>query len=178
MTIIIRPKVSIYIAESIDGYIAKEDGSLDWLDIVNIKGEDYGYHTFCSSIDTIVMGRKTYDAIANLVDWPYKNIRVIVLSTTLHSKRSEVELYSGPIDSLLIQLHNEGVKHVWVDGGETASEFIDTGYVDHIILSVVPVILGKGVPLFNSMKQTHRCRLVSSKAYSSGLLQIHYTLEH
>lgn len=175
-----RPEISIYIATSIDSYIARGDGSLDWLDRVNDNNEDYGFQKFLDSVDTIILGRKTYEIVTGLIasfsDWPYAGKRVIVLSSSLQTARREVELFKGDLIQLTSQLHLEGVKHIWIDGGVTISQFLDHQVVDNMTLSVIPVILGSGIPLFSVINKELSCRLASSQAYSSGLVKLNYEL--
>ena len=170
-----RPKISIYIATSIDGYIARKDGGLDWLDRVGGFDEDYGFQKLLSSIDTLIIGRKTYE-VASTVPDPYPGKRVIVLSNSLTSIRKDMELYRGDLTLLVSQLYLDGVKHIWIDGGMTISQFLDLEIVDSMTLSVIPVILGSGIPLFNLMGQEHACHLTSSKSYPSGLVQLNYEI--
>lgn len=107
-----RPKVSIYIASSIDGYIARKDGNLDWLHYGHTGNEDYGFKKFTNSIDAVVMGKNTYEVVAGFDDWAYKDKRVIVLSKSLNTVRKEAELFSGELTELLSKLHAENIKHI------------------------------------------------------------------
>lgn len=169
-----RPKVSIYIASSIDGYIARKDGGLDWLEYVHTGNEDYGFEKFMSSIDAVVMGRKTYEVVTGLDEWAYKNKRVIVLSNSFNTVRKEAELFSGELTKLLSQLHAENIKHIWIDGGVTISRFLEAGLVDEITISIIAMVLGSGIPLFSVMNQEHKCRLISMQSYPSSLAQLKY----
>jgi len=169
-----RPKVSIYIASSIDGYIARKDGNLDWLHYGHTGDEDYGFKKFTSTVDAVIMGKNTYEVVSSFDEWAYKDKRVIVLSHTLAKVRKEAELFSGELTELLAKLHAENVKHVWVDGGITASKFLEAGLVDDITISIIAMVLGSGIPLFSAMNQEHRCRLISTQSYPSGLAQLKY----
>jgi dihydrofolate reductase len=171
-----RPKISVYIAMSIDGYIARKDGSLDWLDRVGGFDEDYGFQKLLNSIDAVILGRNTYDVAASVLDWPYKGKKIIVLSNSLQKVRDEAELFRGDLTQLVSQLHEDGIKHIWVDGGVTISQFLDLQLVDWMTLSVIPVILGEGMPLFSVIGKEIPCRLVSSEAYPSGLAQLNYEI--
>lgn len=170
-----RPKISIYIAISIDGYIARQDGGLDWLDRVGGFNEDYGFQKFLQSIDALIIGRKTYEVAVTVPD-PYPGKRVIVLSNSLQSVRKDMELYRGEVSALLTKLHSEGVKHIWVDGGATISQFLSSKAVDTMTLSVIPTILGSGIPLFHTMNTEISWRVISSQAYPSGLVQLKYEI--
>ncbi|MDP1609162.1 MAG: dihydrofolate reductase family protein [Chlamydiales bacterium] len=169
-----RPKVSIYIASSIDGYIARTDGNLDWLHYGHVGDEDYGFKEFTNSIDAVVMGRNTYEVVAGFDEWAYKDKRVIVLSSTLTEVRKEAELFSGRPTELLAKLLAENIKHIWIDGGITVSRFLEAGLVDEITISIISMVLGSGIPLFSKMNQEHKCRLVSTQSYPSGLVQLKY----
>jgi len=175
-----RPKISIYIAVSIDGYIAREDGNLDWLDRAHgFEGEDYGFQKLFGSIDALILGRKTYEAVAAMpISWPYAGKRVIVLSNTLHSVKKEAEIYRGKLTDLVSKLHQEGIKHIWVDGGTTASQFLSLQMVDAMTLTIIPVVLGSGIPLFHRLGKEILCRLISTAAYpnGSGCVQLNYEI--
>lgn len=171
-----RPKISIYIAVSIDGYIARKDGGLDWLDRVGGFDEDYGFKKLLNSLDALIIGRKTYE-VATTVPDPYPGKRVVVLSNSLNSVRSDMELFRGDLNQLASQLHSEGIKHIWIDGGVTISQFLDLQMVDSMTLSVIPIILGSGIPLFNPIGKDQACRLISSQSYPSGLVQLIYEMQ-
>lgn len=170
-----RPKISVYISLSIDGYIAREDDRLDWLDRVGGFDEDYGFQKLFASIDALIIGRKTYE-IATTVPDPYPGKRVVVLSKSLHSVKAGMELYRGDLAELAEKLHREGIKHIWVDGGSTISQFLSLHLVDEMTLLVIPVVLGSGIPLFQAISKEVPCRLVSSQSYRSGLVQLHYEI--
>jgi len=172
-----RPKISIYIATSIDSYIARKDGGLDWLDCVGGFNEDYGFQNLLSSIDALIIGRKTYEVAITVSD-PYPGKRVVVLSNSLNSVRKDMELYRGDLAELLTKLHNDGIKHIWIDGGTTISQFLSCQMVDMMTLSIIPVILGSGIPLFHVIDKEIPCRVISSKSYPSGLVQLRYEIVH
>lgn len=171
-----RPKISIYIGTSIDGYIARKDGNLDWLHYGHEGDEDYGFKKFINSVDTLILGRNTYQVVSGFDDWPYKDKKVIVLSDTLKEVRKEAQLFCGELTDLLTNLHSEGTKHVWVDGGITVSRFLEAGLVDEITISIVAMILGSGISLFSVMNKDHKCRLAHSQSYPSGLVQLKYEI--
>lgn len=170
-----RPKISIYIAASIDGYIARKDNSLDWLDRVGGFDEDYGFKNLLDSIDTLIIGRKTYD-IATTVPDPYPGKKVVVLSNTLKSVREGMELYRGDLAELVAKLHAAGTRHIWIDGGVTVSQFLASQMVDTMTIGIIPIILGEGLPLFNVIGKALPCRLISSQSYASGLVQLNYEI--
>lgn len=173
-----RPKISIFIATSIDGYIARKDGNIDWLHYGHTGDEDYGIKKFISSVDTLILGRNTYQVVAGFEEWPYKGKRVIVLSHTLKAVGEEAELFCGELTDLLSRLHSENVRHIWVDGGVTASKFLEAGLVDELTISIIAMVLGGGIPLFSVMNSEHQCRLISTQSYPSGLVQIKYKVKH
>jgi dihydrofolate reductase len=177
-----RPKVSIYIATSIDGFIARKDNTLNWLEkfypSTDNQNEDYGYQEFMASIDTLVLGKNTYNFISNVEEWPYQGKRVIVLSAKLTSVCKQAELFNGDIISLVKKLHHENVKHIYADGGITISHFLNANLVDSMTISLIPIILGSGVPLFNNILHESWCQLVSSNTYANGLVQLNYKLHH
>lgn len=171
-----RPKISIYIATSIDGYIARKNGGLDWLEYGHTGDEDYGFKKFIGSIDALVLGRNTYEVVSGFDKWPYDGKKVIVLSNTLNDVRKEAMLFCGQLNDLISLLHSKGIKHVWVDGGITVSKFLEAGIVDDITISIIAMVLGSGIPLFSTMNREHKCCLVSAQSYSSGLVQLKYVV--
>lgn len=173
-----RPQISIYIAMSIDGYIARKNGGLDWLDYGHTGDEDYGFKKFIGSVDALVLGRNTYEVVSGFDKWPYEGKKVIVLSNKLNEVRKEAELFCGQLTDLASMLHSEGIKRVWVDGGITVSKFLEAGLVDDITISVIAMVLGSGIPLFSTMNREHKCRLISTQSYPSGLVQLKYEVAH
>lgn len=176
-----RPKISVFIATSLDGYIAKKNGDIDWLTQFNPptsedEDKDCGFSEFFSSIDVLVMGKNTYEVVSNFDTWPYQGKRVVVLSSTLTSVCEQAELFTGDIAQLVEKLHADGIKHIYVDGGRTISQFLNMGLIDQMIISLIPVVLGSGIPLFNKINNDKWCRLISSKTYSNGLVQLKYDL--
>lgn len=170
-----RPKISVYIAASIDGYIARKDNSIDWLDQVGGYDEDYGFKEHFDSIDGLIIGRKTYD-VASTVPDPYPGKRVVVLSNHLRTVKEGMELYKGDLKHLVSKLHQEGIRHIWVDGGTTITQFLSLQMVDSMTLSIIPVVLGAGLPLFGLIDREISCRLLSSQSYPSGLAQLKYDI--
>lgn len=174
-----RPKISVFIATSIDGYIAKKNNDIDWLTkfsppIDANEDKDCGFSKFFSSVDVLVMGRSSYEVVSHFDPWPYEGKRVIVLSSTLTSVCKQVELFKGDIRQLIKELQNDGIKHIYIDGGVTISKFLNIGLVDQLIISIIPVVLGSGIPLFSKINDDKWCRLISSQAYSNGLVQLQY----
>lgn len=179
MTKSTRPKISIFIATSIDGYIAKKNGDIDWLTKLTpptgeSEDKDCGFSTFFSGIDALIMGRNTYEVVSGFDTWPYQGKRVVVLSSTLTSVCQQAELFNGDITALVEKLHADGIRHIYVDGGVTISQFLNMNLVDELIISLIPIILGSGISLFSKIDNEKWCRLVSSRPYSNGLVQLKY----
>ncbi len=170
-----RPIGSVFLAVSVDGYIARPDGRTDWLSSVERPGEDYGYRRFFDSVDAMVMGRKTYDAALGFGEWPYGDKRCVVLTHRPPAKPRRGEtFYAGHPAALMERLATEGVRRVYVDGGAVVSEFLRLGLVDDLTLSVIPVVLGEGVALFNPPAPERALALESCESFPSGLVQLRY----
>src|SRR6185369_8988680 len=134
------------------------------------SGEDYGYQQFFGSIDAIVFGRKTYETALGFGEWPYSGKRCVVLTHRALAGRHGEERYEGPPDALIERLGDAGVRRIYVDGGEVIRLFLAAGLIDDITLSIVPVLLGEGIPLFGRGEE-RRLTLVASRAFSTGLVQ-------
>lgn len=176
-----RPKISVFIATSIDGYIAKKNNDIDWLTTFTpptdeSEEKDCGFSNFFSSVDALVMGKNTYNVVSSFDPWPYQGKRVIVLSSSLKSVCKQAELFNGEIQDLITKLHAEGIKHIYVDGGATISHFLNAGLIDQLIISIIPVVLGSGIPLFSNINNDKWCQLTSAQTYSNGLLQLRYSI--
>jgi dihydrofolate reductase len=171
-----RPQCSVYIATSLDGFIARPDGGIDWLNPMMQAGEDYGYQRFFASIDAIVFGRKTYETALGFDPWPYAGKRCVVLTHRPIDARHGEERHDGPLAELVDRLGAEGVRRVYIDGGEVIRQFLAAGLVDDVTLSIVPVLLGEGLPLFRGGAERW-LRLVESRSYPSGLVQIEYRID-
>jgi dihydrofolate reductase len=166
-------KIKLYIASSLDGYIAGEGGNIDWL----FTDEDYGYAKFYDSIDTILIGRKTYDQSLKFDEYPYKGKKVYVLTRRIEDKKNTryVEYIDVDIPNFVRHLLKLGGKDIWLlGGGEIVSILLNADLVDEIILSIHPVILGRGIPLFSNMKKRVYLQLLESKPFGSGLVQLCY----
>lgn len=172
-------KISVYIATSIDGFIARSDGGLDWLQH-DPGDEDYGFNAFFQSIDTMVMGRGTYEFVAGTGQWIYEGKRTIVLSSTLSDSDIAKHL-SGKVEVLAVEpadiakkLESEGAVRVYVDGGVTIQRFLRAGLVDELIVSRMPVLLGSGIPLFGELDADVHFDHIETRGYPSGLVQSRY----
>jgi len=172
---------SVYIAISLDGFIAREDGSIDWLMEANKTvpvGEDCGYAAFMSSVDVLIMGRNTYEQVAGFEPWPYEGKRVVVLSTREIDFRQgpniQLERSSETPKELLKRLSLEGCKHAYVDGGKVIQSFLSNSLINKLTITTVPVLIGQGRPLFGSVSNDVKLKLVDSKAYKFGFVQNTY----
>ena len=177
-------KASVYVGTSLDGFIARRNGSIDWLNEAQglvPKGEDCGYKAFMDSVDTLIMGRKTFEQVLTFGPWHYGDTPVVVLShnpVTIPSNLPDtVSCSSESPQALLNRLSGQGVKHVYVDGGTTIQGFLAESLIDEITITRVPVILGDGIPLFGPMKKDLKLIQVSTKAYDFGLVQTTYQIE-
>lgn len=170
-----RPQVSVFLALSLDGFIAGEGGDLSWLEAFSSDSPDEtGYTSLMNDIDVIVMGRNTYDTVIAFDPWPYAGKRMVVMTRRKLASRHGEEPFDGALTTLLGRLAEDGHRHVYLDGGMTAREGIAAGVVDSITLSWVPIVLGKGIPLFsNDLPQT-LLRLDDTKRLPSGLMQARY----
>lgn len=171
-----RPRCAVFIATSLDGFIARRDGGLDWLSAVERPGEDYGIAEFYASVDAIVMGRKTWETAIGFPEWPYARMRVVVMSRSAHEPRHGETFHAGPPAALLTALAADGVRRVYVDGGVTVRAFLAAGLVDELTVSILPVLLGEGIPLFGDGVPETRLALRSSRGFDSGLVQLRYEL--
>ncbi|MFC2031324.1 dihydrofolate reductase family protein [Chloroflexota bacterium] len=177
-------KVSVYVATSLDGFIARKNGALDWLDEANAAvpaGEDLGFQAFMDSVDALIMGRKTYEKVLSFGQWPYGETPVVVLSRNALSLPpgvpDTVSHSSEPPRALLERLSAEGLEHVYVDGGVTIQGFLAEGLVDEITVTVIPVILGDGIPLFGSMEKEIGLNHVRTTAFDFGFVQTTYAVK-
>jgi dihydrofolate reductase len=179
-----RPRVSSFIATSVDGFIARADGSLDWLDDSQAllpEGEDCGYLEFMASIDGLVMGRHTFEQVVTFAEWPYGSLPVVVLS---HIPVTIPPLLAGTVRSsqespegLVARLGREGFRHLYVDGGHTIQSFLRAGLLDEITITVIPVLLGAGRPLFSSLPHDVKLTTMQSRAYEFGFVQTTYRID-
>ncbi|WP_320338896.1 MULTISPECIES: dihydrofolate reductase family protein [Burkholderia] len=170
-----RPRVSVFLALSLDGFIAGENDDLSWLEPFSSDSpDDTGYTALMNGIDVIVMGRNTYDTVINFDPWPYAGKRMVVMTRRELASRHGEEPFDGALATLLDRLAAQGHRHVYLDGGLTAREGIKAGVVDRITLSWVPIVLGKGIPLFGAELPQTLLRLDDTKRLPSGLMQATY----
>ncbi len=168
--------VILYIAASLDGYIAKADGSVDWLAIVNDEETDYGYADFYAGVDAIAMGSRTYEQVLDFEEWPYPDKRVFVFTRRMLEPLAHDVTFTSqsPVD-FVRGLDSAGLRTLWLaGGGDLVASFMEHRLIDEYIISVIPIVLGDGIPLFKSPLPEHRLELLESTDYSSGLIQLHY----
>ena len=177
------PTAHVFIATSLDGYIARPDGDIDWLLQRDDPTEDHGYSTFIADKNVIVMGRGTYEKVATLDTWFY-DLPVVVLSEQL-ADSPVPEALQGKLrfsrlapKALMAELASEGMERVYVDGGQVVQSFLREGLVDDLVISTMPVLIGSGRPLFGSLGQDVDLQLVSSHSFPSGLVQSTYRIAH
>jgi dihydrofolate reductase len=172
-------KLKAFIAQSMDGLIADANGDLEFLHLVANDIEDYGYADFMAGIDTLVMGRNTYETIRLFPDWPYDGKRVIVVGASPMSEEDpRIERWNDAFIDRARQLKAEDGQDIYVDGGRTISLFLDAGMIDELIISTVPIVLGRGTPLFSGIRLPWKYRLLKSTSFEKGLVQNHYVLDH
>jgi dihydrofolate reductase len=169
---------SVFVGTSVDGFISRLNGELDWLP--EGGGEPHGYNEFMASVDTIVIGRKTFETVLAFDVWPYGDKRVVVLSSRpvdLSAVRGGVvEQMTGAPADIAAQLAASGARHVYIDGGITIQGFLREGLIDRLVITRVPVLIGGGIPLFGSLPRDIRLRHVATRSYPSGLVQTEYHL--
>jgi dihydrofolate reductase len=172
-------KLSLFIATSLDGYIAKPNDDLSFLKLVEKENEDYGYAQFSSSIDTIIIGRKTYDYVLREIGPShYDNGQrdIYVITRTQRPPIGRTTFYTGDLATLVHQLKSEEGKNIYCDGGaEIINELLQHDLIDEFTLSIVPVLLGEGTRLFKDRIPEQTLQLISAKTYETGLAQLHYT---
>jgi dihydrofolate reductase len=173
-------KIILYIAASLDGRIAESDGGLEWLTgFPNPEKTDYGYKDLLASVDTVIMGGKTYRELLNMdVIWPYKQQTTYVVTRgwTEKANTGNVQFITDNIIETISTIRNEQGKDIWlVGGGELISMLLSANLIDEIQICYVPVILGKGIPLFPEQSKKSEWELTESIVYNSGILKVNYT---
>jgi dihydrofolate reductase len=169
-------KVILYIACSLDGFIAKPDDDLSFLSIVQKEGEDYGYGEFIKTIDTVILGRKTYDWVLTQVSFfPHADKETYVIT---HSSRPDIgktKFYTGDLKELLIKLKGDSGKNIFIDGGAAlVNALLHHHLIDEYIISIIPILLGGGTRLFNDSRSEQKLQLIDTKHFDTGLVQLHY----
>lgn len=169
-------KVILYIATSVDGYIAQPDDDLSFLSIVEKEGEDYGYAEFLKTIDTVIIGRKTYDWILDHVpEFHHADKTTYVITRTPRESKDNTHFYTGPLKELIINLKGEAGKDIFCDGGaEIVNALLKDNLIDEFVISIIPILVGSGTKLFNDGRGEQLLELISVKHFEKGLTQLHY----
>lgn len=171
----------VFVATSLDGFIARPDGSIDWLERANATitpGEDCGFSAFMDGIDAIVMGRNTFEVARTFPEWLYGTTPIVVLSRTLTAlpvgTPDSVSLSSKPPHEVVADLATRGLRRLYVDGGLTVQSFLADGLISEITITSIPVLLGRGLPLFGALPDDVWLEHVSTEAYPFGFVQSRY----
>ena len=168
-------KASVFIGTSVDGFIARANGDLDFLPPGG--GEPHGYEEFMATVDALIIGRNTFDTVLTFAAWPYGAKRVFVLSTRPLPPTplgAVVERVSGAPADIVLQLGARGIRHAYVDGGITIQRFLRAGLIQRLIITRVPVLIGEGIPLFGALPHDIILKHVGTRQYASGLVQSEY----
>ncbi len=174
-------KCSVFIATSLDGFISRTDGRMDWLERANRQvpqGEDFGYARFMASVDGIVIGRTTFEQVLTYEKWPYGTTPLVVLSRTLKSLPANlpatVSISAEAPLRLVDRLAARGLEHLYVDGGKCIQSFLAAGLIDELTITLIPVLIGNGNPLFGPLPGDVRLELIASQAFDFGFVQSTY----
>ena len=176
-------KCSVFIATSLDGFISRDDGSIDWLIKANAlvpPGEDGGYKSFISTVDGLIMGRNSYEKVLSFDEWPYGNIPVVVLSSQTITIPEQLRPFlssSAETPTALVQrLSKQETKHLYIDGGMTIQGFLANNLINEMTITLVPVLLGSGRSLFGSLKQDIELQHLATRTIDEGFVQIKYRI--
>src|SRR5262245_6335011 len=177
------PECAVFVGVSLDGFIARPNGDLDWL--MGDGGSDsaeHGYNEFIAGIDAIVMGRRTFEKVLTFGKWYYGNKRVVVLShrpidlSVAQARGGVVDLMAGSPAEIASTLVASGTGHLYVDGGITVQQFLRAGLIQRLIISRLPVLIGEGIPLFGSLPRDIRLRHIATRTYPGGMVQSEYRI--
>ncbi len=177
-------KCSVFIATSLDGFIARLDGSIDWLSAANAvvpPGEDCGYKAFMSTVDTLVMGWNTFEQVLTFGEWPYGDTPVVVMSHRAsplppNSPHTVTFSQEAPTD-LVAKLRAQGKRHLYIDGGITVQSFLSERLINELTITVIPILLGTGKPLFGPMRSDIHLLHVATRVYEFGFVQHKYRVQ-
>ncbi|MFN3782568.1 MAG: dihydrofolate reductase family protein [Spirosomataceae bacterium] len=169
-------KLTVYIAMSLDGFIAKPGDDLSFLARVEKEGEDYGYSSFYERVDTVIMGRKTYDWVYSMTgEIPHPDKKLFVCTRQAEIQKEDTSYFSGDISSLVRELKKEAGKDIFCDGGAEIVQYLRKNQlIDEWIISVIPIFLGSGVRLFDAENKEEELELLSATTFEKGLVQLHY----
>lgn len=163
---------------SLDGFIAGPDDDLSFLSSVEQEGEDYGYARFCETVDTIIIGRKSYEKVISMCgQYPHSDKQVYVITRTPRPSEGNIHFFAGNISNLVQQLKSNGTENIYCDGGaEIAQLLLNAGLIDELIISVIPILLTSGTSLFKGIASKSPLALIGAESFKSGLVQLHYRL--
>lgn len=172
-------KIQCYIAQSIDGYIARKDHSIDWLENISVpEGSDMGYSDFYAGIDTVIMGRKTYDEVMGFdVPWPYADAKSFVVTSDKDHKihTPNTELVHRVDDQFITHLKANSKSNIWlIGGGGLVTQFMKLHALDELIITIIPIVLGGGIPLFPSESPETQFDLIKVSDFGNGAVALHY----
>ncbi len=173
-------EVVYYIAVSLDGYIADADGGVGWLEAFNQPDEDYGYSAFYRTLGAVIIGRRTYEQALGFGEWPYEGVTTVVISRQSPDvpEGKAIEVYNGDVTALVQRLKGQSDKDIWLVGGsEVAAAFWRADLIDTLILTIIPVILGSGVPLSRGSEPSRALVLDRVTPYPNGLVQLRYGVQ-
>lgn len=172
-------KLSVFCGVSVDGFLARPDDGLDFLDAGG--QEPHGFEEFFESVDVVVIGRRTFEVVRTFGQWPYGKKAVVVLSSRPLDfswiKDGPVEQMSGDPGEIAQQLKARGFNHAYIDGGVTIQRFLAAGFIDRLVITRVPVLIGAGIPLFGPAPRDITLRHVATRTYDGGLVQCDYQIE-
>ena len=171
-------KITYYVASSLDGYIAKQDGDVSWLDDLGISPEEAGYEEFYSTVDALVMGRKTYDMIVSFGQWPYGDKPVWICSSRKVKPINDCNMQNGKTpQDIYSEAQAQGVNHLWlVGGGMLAASFLEEKLLTHLSISQMPIILGGGIRLFGELLSPIKIQRISMEPQKSGFTQMEFLI--
>lgn len=169
-------KVILYIAASTDGYIATRDENLDFLSIVEQDGQDYGYNAFIQTVDTVIIGRRTYDKVLSFgIDFPHSDKECYVITRAPRHQEGNIRFYTGNLATLVANLKQQDGATIFVDGGaEVVNAMMKEDLIDEFVVSIIPVFLGDGIRLFQDNRPGQKLELMGSQSFEKGLVQLHY----
>lgn len=161
---------------SLDGYIATPDNGLDFLSLVEDEGQDYSYKDFVNTVDTVIVGRKSYEKVLSMgLAYPHTNKDLYIITRTPRPTVGTTKFYTGNLKDLVQDLKKAKGKSIYVDGGaEVANELLSNNLIDEFYISIIPALLGDGISLFKNNRPDLKLKLISSKSFNKGLVQLHY----
>ena len=175
-------KASVFIATSLDGFIARPDGEIDWLmdPRYDIEGEDFGFYDYIATVDAIIMGRNSFDKVLTFGSWHYTKPVIVLTSRPLKIPEhlsGKAFVSSGTVPEILKEMEDKGYRHLYIDGGITIRRFLDAGVINELTITLIPVLIGDGIPLFGALDSDIKLSHKSTVSYKTGLVQNTYAVE-